>query len=127
MCGAGKILIGGVCLCVNQLTLAVMPPNYTTWSEELKTNHLAAILSGFHSDDTPGVGTFYDFCDRLWMSDKDNLSDHAQPLKKREVEKPKNPDDKAAPIEKISVEELINQLKATPLSTDTPPSINLLS
>ncbi|SDB69114.1 hypothetical protein SAMN02910263_04373, partial [Butyrivibrio sp. INlla16] len=53
-------------------------------------------------------------------SDKDNLSDHAQPLKKREVEKPKNPDDKAAPVEKISVEELINQLKSTPLSTDAP-------
>ena len=102
------------------VSLVMQKPNYTTWSEELKTNHLAAILSGFHPDDTPGVGTFYDFCDRLWMSDKDNLSDHAQPLKKREVEKPKNPDDKAAPIEKISVEELINQLKATPLSTDTP-------
>ena len=102
------------------VSLVMQKANYTTWSEELKTNHLAAILSGFHPDDTPGVGTFYDFCDRLWMSDKDNFSDHALPLKKREVEKPKNPDDKAAPIEKISVEELIEQLRNTPLSADQP-------
>ena len=102
------------------VSLVMKKTNYTTWSEELKTNHLAAILSGFHPDDTPGVGTFYDFYDRLWISDKDNLSDHSQPLKKREVEKPKNPDDKAAPVEKISVEELIEQLKNIPLSADQP-------
>ena len=102
------------------LSLVMKKTGITDWSEELKTNPIAAIISGFHPDDTPGVGTFYDFSDRLWMSDKDNISDHAQPLKKREVEKPKNPDDKAAPIEKISVEELINQLKSTPLSTNTP-------
>lgn len=68
------------------VSLVMQKTNYTTWSEELKTNHLAAILSGLRPDDTPGVGTFYDFCDRLWMSDKGNLSGHAQPLKKREVE-----------------------------------------
>ncbi len=56
------------------------------------------------------------------MSTKDNLLDHAQPLKKRKIEKPKNPDDKAAPVEKITVEELIDQLKITPLSTDQPYS-----
>ena len=102
------------------VSMVMQKTNYTTWSEELKTNPLAAILSGFHPDDTPGVGTFYDFCSRLWMSDKDNLSDHAQPLKKRLVEKPKNLDDKAAPVEKISVEELIPLLENAPLSTNQP-------
>ena len=102
------------------VSLVMQNTSYTAWSETLKTNHLAAILSGFHPDDTPGVGTYYDFCDRLWMSDKDNLSDHAQPLKKRLVEKPNNPDDKAEPVEKITVEELIQLLKENPLSPDQP-------
>ena len=102
------------------VALVMQKTSYTTWSEELKTNHLAAILSGFHPDDTPGVGTFYDFCDRLWMSDNDNLSDHSQPLKKRKVEKPKNPDDKAAPIEDFSVGNLIEFLESMPPSEDQP-------
>ena len=102
------------------VALVMQNTSYTTWSETLKTNHLAAILSGFHPDDTPGVGTYYDFCDRLWISDKDNLSEHAQPLKKRLVEKPNNPDDKAEPVEKLTVEELIPLLKENPLSTDQP-------
>ena len=102
------------------LSLVMKKTSFTRWSEELKTNPIAAIISGFHPDDTPGVGTFYDFCDRLWMSDKDNLSSHAQPLKKRLVEKPKNPDDKAEPVEKISVEELIPLLEQSPLSEDQP-------
>ena len=104
------------------LSLVMKKSGFTAWSEELKTNHLAAIISGFHPDDTPGVGTFYDFCDRLWASDDDNFSVHAQPRKMRKVEKPKNPDDKAAPVEDITVEELIEKLKASPLSDDQPYS-----
>ena len=68
-----------------------------------------------------GVGTFYDFCDRLWISDKENISDHAHPPKMKKVEKPKNPDDKAEPVEDISVESLIATLESTPLSTDQQP------
>ena len=102
------------------LSLVMKKTSYTAWSEELKTNHIAAIISGFDPDDTPGVGTFYDFCDRLWMSDKDNLSGHAQPYKKRKVEKPKNPDDKAEPVEDIHVEDLIPMLEENPLSEDQP-------
>jgi hypothetical protein len=102
------------------LSLVFKKTSFTSWSEELKINPLAAIISGFHPDDTPGVGTFYDFCDRLWMSDKDNLSDHAQPLKKRKVEKPKNLDDKAAPVEDVTVEDLIPLLEQNPLSDDQP-------
>ncbi|MBQ9303854.1 hypothetical protein [Butyrivibrio sp.] len=103
------------------VSLVMHKTSYTTWSEELKTNHLAAILSGFHPDDTPGVGTFYDFCDRLWISDKENISNHAHPPKMKKVEKPKNPDDKAEPVEDISVESLIATLESTPLSTDQQP------
>ena len=104
------------------LSLVMKKTSFTLWSEELKTNPVAAIISGFHPDDTPGVGTFYDFCDRLWMSDKDNLSSHAQPRKIRKVVKPKNPDDKAAPVENVTVEELIPFLEQNPLSPDQPYS-----
>jgi len=37
----------------------------TDWAAQLKINPLYAILSGFQFGDTPGVGTFYDFLDRL--------------------------------------------------------------
>lgn len=94
--------------------------NYTAWSAQLKINHLAAIISGFHPNDTPGVGTFYDFTDRLWLSDKNNLSPHAKPPKMKKVQKPKNPDDKADPIEDITVEQLIKQLKASPPTDEQP-------
>ena len=102
------------------LALVMKNTSFTSWSMELKVNPLAAIISGFHPDDTPGVGTFYDFCDRLWLSDKDNLSDHAQPRKQRKVKKPKNPDDKAEPVEDLTVADLIPVLESTPLSTDQP-------
>lgn len=48
----------------------------TDWAAQLKINPLYAILSGFEFGDTPGVGTFYDFLNRLWDSDSDNLSPH---------------------------------------------------
>ena len=102
------------------LSIVLKITSLTDWSQELKTNPIAAMISGFHPDDTPGVGTFYDFLDRLWMSDYDNLSKHAQPLKHRKVEKPKNPDDKAAPVEDTTVEELIKSLEEKPLSDEQP-------
>ena len=61
----------------------------TDCAAQLKINPLYAILRGFRFGDTPGVGTFYDFLDRLWDSDSDNLSPHIHPLKKKEVKKNK--------------------------------------
>jgi hypothetical protein len=104
------------------LSLVMKHTSFTSWSRELKLNPLAAIISGFKPDDTPGVGTFYDFCDRLWMSDSDNLSAHAQPVKMRRVVKPKNPDDKAEPVEDTTVADLIPKLEKNPLSPDQPYS-----
>lgn len=53
----------------------------TKWAAQLKINPLFAILSGFEVGDTPGVGTFYDFFDRLLDLDDDNFSPHQHPLK----------------------------------------------
>lgn len=60
-------------------------------------------LSGFEVGDTPGVGTFYDFLNRLWDSDDNHLSPHIKPLKEK-VKKPKAKGSKADPIEKVTVD-----------------------
>ena len=46
----------------------------TEWAVRLKMNPLYAILSGFEVGNTPGVGTFYDFLNRLWDSDDGCIS-----------------------------------------------------
>ena len=102
------------------LSLVMKKTSFTSWSEELKTNPIAAIISGFHPDDTPGVGTFYDFCDRLWMSDKDNLSDHAQPPKKRKVESPKIRMIKHLPLRILQLKILFLSLKRTHFLMNSP-------
>lgn len=92
---------------------------HTKWAKQLKTNPLYAIVSGFTPGDTPGVGTFYDFDRRLWMSEKANLSDHEQ-IPKPTVKQPKKSGDKAESIEKITVEELFAKYQEEPASTDQP-------
>ena len=47
--------------------------SYTRCAADLKENHLHAIISGFTVGDTPGIGTFYDFHRRLWLSADKNL------------------------------------------------------
>ena len=87
--------------------------SYTGWAAGLKENHLHAILSGFPVGDTPGVGTFYDFQSRLWLSDKNSLSDPVHPPK----EKPKKPEkkgEKAPPVEKVTVKDLLEQFELHP-------------
>lgn len=45
----------------------------TAWVNELYRVPLYAILSGFVPGDVPGVGTFYDFFNRLWTASENNL------------------------------------------------------
>lgn len=86
---------------------------------DLKENHLHAIISGFTVGDTPGVGTFYDFHKRLWLSDNKNLSDTIHPPKVN-PQKPKAKEEKAAPVEKVTVEELFHQFQENPPSDMAP-------
>ncbi len=44
----------------------------TKWVKEMYHVPLYAILSGFKPEDIPGVGTFYDFFDRVWTSSQSN-------------------------------------------------------
>ena len=52
-------------LCSYLLSTALEESSITGWCRLLKITPLYAILSGFPADDTPGVGTFYDFFNRL--------------------------------------------------------------
>lgn len=95
------------------LSIKCKVTSITTWASDLKQNHLHAILSGFPVGDTPGTGTFYDFFDRLWLSDSDNISDPLHPPK----QKPKKPDkkgEKAPPIEKVTVYDLLAKFELEP-------------
>ena len=93
--------------------------SYTKFSSDLKENHLHAIISGFSVGNTPGIGTFYDFHRRLWISDDKNLSDACHPPKTK-PEKPKSKGSKAAPVEKVTVEDLFANFEANPPSDMKP-------
>jgi hypothetical protein len=53
------------------LMTSVKEPSITNWVNRLKNSKVYAILSGFKTDDLPGVGTFYDFIDRLTLAEKE--------------------------------------------------------
>ena len=40
-------------------------PSVTKWVAQTRSSSVPAILAGFGPDDTPGIGTYYDFFDRL--------------------------------------------------------------
>ena len=97
----------------------------TDWAAQLKINPLYAILSGFEFGDTPGVGTFYDFLSRLWDSEDSNLSSHLRPAKEKRIKKPAHKGTKAEPVEKVSVDQLLEQLETTSFVLDDQPYSSL--
>lgn len=105
------------------LSIKFKIPSLTSWASSLKQNPLYAILSGFSVGNTPGTGTFYDFMRRLWLSDKNNISDpiHSPNVKPK---KPKKNGEKAAPVEKITVQDLLNRFGVEP-PTDFAPASRL--
>lgn len=84
----------------------------TEWAAQLKINPLYAFLSGFKTDDTPSVGTFYDFFSKLWDSEDKNLSPHLHKLKVP-VKKPDKKGYKAQPVDKTTVEQLLETFLLT--------------
>ena len=97
--------------------------SYTKFAADLKENFLHAIISGFSIGDTPGVGTFYDFHKRLWLSDNKNISNAVHPPKEK-PQKPKGNEEKAPPVEKLTVEDLFQQFQKNPPS-DMAPCLKL--
>lgn len=90
----------------------------TDWITQLKINPLYAILSNFQFGNSPDIGTFYDFFDRLLDSKENHVSPHKYPMKKKKVKQPKQKETKANSIEKVMVVELLPQLKHTPFPLD---------
>jgi len=98
----------------------------TEWAAQLKMNPLYAILSGFEPDNTPGVGTFYDFINRLWNSDDNHMSPHIHPLKTK-VKKPKTKGTKADSVEKVTVADLLPVFENTDFKLDEQPYSSLFT
>jgi len=55
----------------------------TEWINEMKRIPYYAILSGFEPGDIPGVGTFYDFFQRLWNASGNNFKSKKQRRKRK--------------------------------------------
>ncbi|MBQ1274401.1 MAG: hypothetical protein IIY08_03330 [Cellulosilyticum sp.] len=83
------------------LSLKLKVTSITRWVAMMRECPLYAILSGFSPLDTPGIGTFYDFFNRLWLSDSNNLSNHER-YKSQKVKKGKKKGDKT-PINTQSI------------------------
>ncbi len=97
---------------LRSLLLMIMTkcPSIPLWVMALHTSPFYAVLSGFDPKDLPGVGTFYDFLDRLWNLDSPNFSSHLKPPVTQKVKKPKVKGQKAESVEKESVAQLIARL-----------------
>lgn len=101
------------------VSVAFKITSYTRFASHLKENLLLVIISGFPVGATPGVGTFYDFHKRLWLSGNKNLSYAIHPPKQK-PQKPQGKEEKAAPVEKVTVEELFRQSQENPPSEMAP-------
>ena len=99
------------------IALAFKSTSITNWVAALRITPFYAILSGFSPNDTPGVGTFYDFIHRLWDGTEKNYSPNVRPIKEK-VNKPKGKGKKADSIEKENVEQLILRLLRTDFILD---------
>jgi hypothetical protein len=59
----------------------------TKWVDQLYRVPLYAILCGFEPSDVPGIGTFYDFFQRVWASDSLNVMPKVKHKKKKKKKK----------------------------------------
>ena len=79
----------------------------TKWVDELHRVPLYAILSGFEPGDIPGVGTFYDFFNRLWGLESDNVKSNLKHKRRKKRKKKPKKGEKQAPKNPGIVKKLI--------------------
>lgn len=90
------------------LSLLVEPTmSLTKWVDQLRRVPLYAIISGFEPHQTPAIGTFYDFFNRLWLSDQDNFHGHVKPKKRKKSKKKKPKKGKKMPLKKPGILQLL--------------------
>ena len=98
------------CMLRSYLLSIALHFSVTKWVDQMRTVPTYAILSGFEFGDTPGVGTFADFFTRLWQYNAKNYSPHEHPPKAK-VKKPDRKGEKATPVERVTVSQLLRQLE----------------
>jgi len=79
----------------------------TRWVEKLKKDRILAIICGFDPDDVPGVGTFYDFLNRFWLSNNEPskiMAPHKKP------KKPSNQAEKLPPKHPNVVKDIVDRI-----------------
>lgn len=108
------------------LSICLKVTSITEWVNQLRINPLYAILSGFNVDDTPGVGTFYDFFKRLWNSNKNNFSSNLSKTKTN-VKRPTKTNHKAASVEKVTIDQLLNNMINSDFDFETQRYSNLFN
>lgn len=90
------------------------------WVNNLKAFPIWAILSGFHPNDVPGVGTFYDFLKRLWLATSAYISSKVR-KPRRKPKKGKKKGDKSPLKKPGAVKRLVNRLLKHPPSFHSRP------
>jgi hypothetical protein len=110
------------CMLRSYLLSIALHFSVTKWVDQMRIVPAYAILSGFEFGDTPGVGTFADFFTRLWQYSEKNFSPHEHPPKAK-VTKPNKKGEKAAPVERITVSELLSRLEENQPSQQQPFSL----
>jgi hypothetical protein len=58
--------------------------SFTVWVAMMRDDRFYALISGFHPDDTPGVGTFYDFQNRLLQRPRRPRTTTRRPYRSRD-------------------------------------------
>ena len=91
------------------------------WVNDLRTQPILAILSGFEPGNTPGVGTFYDFQNRLWSGVNAHLSKKVR-KPRRKPKKGKKKGDKAPMRKPGVVKRLVKRFLKYPPSFKNRPS-----
>ncbi|HHV80500.1 TPA: transposase [bacterium] len=89
----------------------------TNWVKKLRTDRVLAIICGFDPDDIPGVGPFYDFLSRFWVSNNEP-SNLMVPLSK--PKKPSNKQEKLPPKHPNVVKDIVDKITSgrnVPLGT----------
>ena len=80
-----------------------------SWVNKMRYAPIFAILSGFSPDDVPGVGTFYDFINRLWLSSSSHLARKVRKPRQRKPKKGKKKGDKSPLKRPGAVKRLIDR------------------
>lgn len=81
----------------------------TKWVDQLHRVPLYAILSGFEPGDVPGVGTFYDFFQRLWGLEQQNLKSSLKLKRKKKKKTKLKKGEKLAPKDPGILEKLVKR------------------